>query len=311
TFRVHSYILTPDIVAGAKEDTKIVVHRPIGLAVACFVLMISAVVIGTLSLRDNSIKTKSSGKEISDDGGITSTTTTSGNGALTMTTYIAVTNNSYTNINNSNSDSASTVTETYITTTIPTNKVTGTVNSKTDRNNEVDSDPKQSDVKLVINEFMLPTNDLNNDVLYMKYEELDEGEKANMLIGFEEVIGVEYDEFISSIPDDYVLNSFKATLARVGTGDEFYVYNYVFDYKVGDVGDINIIVEASKKTLDEWNMTTNEKELSKINGVNAAVYYNEKTYRTLFSYKEINFDICLNNTSKESLNNLLTSIIKN
>ena len=172
------------------------------------------------------------------------------------------------------------------------------------------SQPEKSNT-LVVNEV---TNVMNADmdVQFTSFNKLPYDVWASVLEDFHQFVGITYEEFTDKIPNSFEYCNFYSLSTRgykdANLKDEYYLHDYVFEYKTGNGGEATIAICSFEDPLRDYFIECDNPKQSEINGVTFLIYGIQDSFMVQFSYENINYDIGTSNVTLEELEELLVSI---
>lgn len=182
----------------------------------------------------------------------------------------------------------------------------------------------QSELKPVINngnDLIYINSVTENSMMKLDADVKEIGQNVNVKGGrFEYVKELEGYEFYKNllIPNEYNAFSISALYVKSNQSKNNAEYdklnNYIILYKVKDndkdFKEISISFSKENKPLRDYYFSSKNEKKSNINGTELDIYQYEKSYFTIFTYENINFDIETYNVGQEELISLLKQIIK-
>ncbi|MBE6785172.1 MAG: hypothetical protein E7538_02900 [Ruminococcaceae bacterium] len=181
----------------------------------------------------------------------------------------------------------------------------------------IDSNLYSNNSNIKINKVSRVANS-NLDVIIINYEPLSDSEKEEMISTFEGLTGIDYEEFLSKIPDVYTQRFFyymKAPEKPVDFNNKNYIiHDYVFSFRVAkeQPTDITISICPFEKPLRDVEFLSSTDIKSEINGVEFTVYSigtSTESYIIEFFYKNLYYEIQTYDVSIEEIEKLLFDIL--
>ena len=179
-------------------------------------------------------------------------------------------------------------------------------NDKTN-NDKTTTKPNNKNVLLVNTVDGVVSADM--DVQFTYYPDSSEDKSDDVLIQFENVAGLSYNNFVAKIPDIFVKERFYSVDVPADAVAAYIPHDFVFDYQTNYGGEITIAICAKEEPLRDLFVICDNPKQSEINGIPVVILGYQDSFLVQFSWQSVNYDIETRSINLEELEQLLVCII--
>lgn len=147
------------------------------------------------------------------------------------------------------------------------------------------------------------------DVQFSYYPDPSEDESDDVLIQFENVAGISYNNFVAKIPDIFVKERFYSVDVPTDATTAYIPHDFVFGYRTNNGGEITIAICAQEEPLRDLFVICDDPKQSEINGIPVVILGYQDSFLVEFSWQSVNYDIETRSVTLEELEQLLAGII--
>ena len=187
---------------------------------------------------------------------------------------------------------------------LSTNPNIGTEQSN---NDEITTQPNNKNVLLVNTVDGVAGADM--DVQFTYYPDPSEDKSDDVLIQFENVAGLNYNNFVAKIPDVFIKERFYSVDVPANAAAAYIPHDFVFDYLTNNGGEITIAICAKEEPLRDLFVICDNPKRSEINGIPVVILGYQDSFLVQFSWQSVNYDIETRSIALEELEQLLVCII--
>lgn len=173
-------------------------------------------------------------------------------------------------------------------------------------NDEITTQPNNKNVLLVNTVDGVAGADM--DVQFTYYPDPSEDKSDDVLIQFENVAGLNYNNFVAKIPDVFVKERFYSVDVPANAA-AYIPHDFVFDYLTNNGGEITIAICAKEEPLRDLFVICDNPKRSEINGIPVVILGYQDSFLVQFSWQSVNYDIETRSITLEELEQLLVCII--
>lgn len=174
-------------------------------------------------------------------------------------------------------------------------------------NDEITTQPNNKNVLLVNTVDGVAGADM--DVQFTYYPDPSEDKSDDVLIQFENVAGLNYNNFVAKIPDVFVKERFYSVDVPANAAAAYIPHDFVFDYLTNNGGEITIAICAKEEPLRDLFVICDNPKRSEINGIPVVILGYQDSFLVQFSWQSVNYDIETRSITLEELEQLLVCII--
>lgn len=174
-------------------------------------------------------------------------------------------------------------------------------------NDEITTQPNKKNVLLVNTVDGVAGADM--DVQFTYYPDPSEDESDDVLIQFENVAGLNYNNFVAKIPDVFIKERFYSVDVPANAAAAYIPHDFVFDYLTNNGGEITIAICAKEEPLRDLFVICDNPKRSEINGIPVVILGYQDSFLVQFSWQSVNYDIETRSITLEELEQLLVCII--
>ena len=147
------------------------------------------------------------------------------------------------------------------------------------------------------------------DVQFTYYPDPSEDKSDDVLIQFENVAGLNYNNFVAKIPDVFVKERFYSVDVPSDAAVAYIPHDFVFDYQTNNGGEITIAICAKEEPLRDLFVISDNPKQSEINGIPVVILGYQDSFLVQFSWQSVNYDIETRSITLEELEQLLVCLI--
>lgn len=174
-------------------------------------------------------------------------------------------------------------------------------------NDEITTQPNNKNVLLINTVDGVAGADM--DVQFTYYPDPSEDKSDDVLIQFENVAGLNYNNFVAKIPDVFVKERFYSVDVPANAAAAYIPHDFVFDYLTNNGGEITIAICAKEEPLRDLFVICDNPKRSEINGIPVVILGYQDSFLVQFSWQSVNYDIETRSITLEELEQLLVCII--
>lgn len=172
---------------------------------------------------------------------------------------------------------------------------------------EIATQPNSTNVLLVSTVDGVASADM--DVKFTYYPDPFEENSDDVLIQFENVAGLSYNNFVAKIPDLFVKERFYSVDVPTDSAAAYAPHDFVFDYQTKNGGEITIAICAKEEPLRDLFVICDNPKQSEINSLPVVILGYQDSFLVQFSWQSVNYYIEARSITLEELEQLLVGII--
>ena len=174
-------------------------------------------------------------------------------------------------------------------------------------NDEITTQPNNKNVLLVNTVDGVAGADM--DVQFTYYPDPSEDKSDDVLIQFENVAGLSYNNFVAKIPGIFVKERFYSVDVPADAAAAYIPHDFVFDYQTNNGGEITIAICAKEEPLRDLFVICDNPKQSEINGIPVVILGYQDSFLVQFSWQSVNYDIETRSITLGELEQLLVCLI--